>query len=202
MNTRTKLATAVAVTSALAVTGSVALAGGGGGEGGAKGWLSGYQEVPAVSTAANGQFQATLTPERDGLTYKLSYTALEGNVTQAHIHFGQPAVAGAISVFLCSNLGNGPAGTQACPPGPATVEGTIKAADVIGPAAQGIAAGEFEELLRAMRSGMTYANVHSTKFPGGEIRAQLRAGWHKGWSKGHDRGGEDDDHGSGDAKNQ
>jgi len=44
---------------------------------------------------------------------------------------------------------------------------------VIGPAGQGIAAGEFAELLAAIRAGKTYANVHSAKFPGGEIRAQL-----------------------------
>ena len=78
-------------------------------------------------------------------------------------------------MFLCSNLGNGPAGTQPCPAGPATVTGTLTAADVVGPAAQGIAAGEFEELLRAIRARVTYVNVHSSKFPAGEIRSQLRA---------------------------
>ncbi len=66
-----------------------------------------------------------------------------------------------------------PAGTQACPPSPATVTGTLTAANVVGPAGQGIAAGEFAELIRAIRAGKTYANVHSTKFPGGEIRSQI-----------------------------
>jgi hypothetical protein len=54
------------------------------------------------------------------------------------------------------------------------VMGTITAAQVVGPAGQGIAAGEFEELVRAIKTGVTYANVHSTKFPGGEIRGQIR----------------------------
>ena len=94
-------------------------------------------------------------------------------MTQAHIHFGGPRQSGGISVFLCTNLGNGPAGTQACPPDGATVTGTIRPADVIGPADQGIAAGEFGELLDAIRHGATYVNVHSTLYPGGEIRAQL-----------------------------
>ncbi len=58
-----------------------------------------------------------------------------------------------------------------------TVTGTIDADDVIGPAAQGIAPGELGELVRAMKSGVTYANVHSTKFPGGEIRSQLVTSW-------------------------
>ena len=57
---------------------------------------------------------------------------------------------------------------------PATVAGTIRAADVVGPTAQGIEPGEFAELVAAVRAGVTYVNVHSTKYPGGEIRAQLR----------------------------
>jgi CHRD domain len=77
-------------------------------------------------------------------------------------------------VFLCSNLGNGPAGTQACPPPPATITGTIRPADVIGPAGQGIDPMEFDELVRAIQAGVAYANVHSETFPNGEIRGQLR----------------------------
>jgi len=46
-------------------------------------------------------------------------------------------------------------------------------ADVIGPAGQGIKPGEYAELLRAIRAGATYANVHSSLYPSGEIRAQL-----------------------------
>jgi CHRD domain len=40
---------------------------------------------------------------------------------------------------------------------------------------QGIAAGEFDELVDAIRAGFTYANVHTTAFPPGEIRAQIKA---------------------------
>jgi hypothetical protein len=53
------------------------------------------------------------------------------------------------------------------------VTGTIVPTDVIGPVGQGIAAGEFDELVAAMRAGRAYANVHSTKFPGGEVRGQI-----------------------------
>ncbi len=144
-----------------------------GGRNEANGKLIGYQEVPSVSSVASGDFKAKIVGNSK-LEYTLGYRNTEGTVTQAHIHFGQRSVNGAISVFLCSNLGNGPAGTQACPPAPATISGTITAADVTaGAAAQGIAAGELAELLAAIKARKTYANVHSTKFPGGEIRAQL-----------------------------
>ena len=59
------------------------------------------------------------------------------------------------------------------PAQPATVTGTLTPADVIGPAAQGITAGQFAELVDAIRAGATYVNVHSSLYPGGEIRAQL-----------------------------
>ena len=52
--------------------------------------------------------------------------------------------------------------------------GTVTAADVIGPDGQGIAPGEFSKVIEAIRSGVTYVNVHSMKFPPGEIRGQVR----------------------------
>jgi hypothetical protein len=134
--------------------------------------LSGYEEVPAVSTTGGGEFRAAIDRHSDRIQYQITYRAIEGTVTQSHIHFGQEGVNGGISVFLCSNLGNGPAGTQSCPPS-GTVSGTIEPEDVIGPAGQGIAPGEFDELVRALRAGATYANVHSTTWPGGEIRGQI-----------------------------
>lgn len=136
--------------------------------------LTGYEETPvALSTAGSGQFFFQLDRRAQTITYRLSYTPLTGTVTQAHIHFGTRAQTGGIAIFLCTNLGNGPAGTQACPPAPATITGVIHPADVIGPSGQGISAGEFLEVVDAFQAGATYVNVHSTTFPGGEIRAQL-----------------------------
>lgn len=136
--------------------------------------LSGYQEVPAISTTAHGRFTAKIT-ESGKIKYRLHYADVEGGtVTQAHIHFGQRGVAGGVSVFLCTNLGNGPAGTPACPAAPGTVEGTLTADDVVGPIAQGIAPGEFGELRRAIRNGFAYVNIHSDTYANGEARGQLR----------------------------
>jgi hypothetical protein len=138
--------------------------------------LVGYQENPDISTVASGSFEVTLDDDAQTLTYALSYGDLEGTVQQAHIHFGKRAINGGITVFLCSNLGNGPAGTPACPQ-EGTVTRTVSAADILAPAvgttSQGIEAMNFAELAAALRAGHTYANVHSTKWPGGEIRAQI-----------------------------
>ena len=137
--------------------------------------LIGFDEVPALSSTASGTFRMEIDPTDTSFDYEVSYSGLVGNVTQSHIHIAQKGVNGGIMVFFCTNLGNGPPGTQACPgPNAGTVSGHITAADVVGSAsAQGIAAGEFAEVLRAIRAGSVYANVHSSVFPGGEIRGQL-----------------------------
>ena len=172
---------ALAVVIGLLGVGSYAIAGGG-----TKNFkgspLNGYEENPDISTVASGSFEARLSRDGTSLHYKLSYSGLEGNVQQAHVHFGKPAVNGGISFFLCTNL-NVPTDDN-CPQA-GTVEGDIEAVDVIGPGAtlatpttpatagQGIEPGNLPEILAAMRAGHTYANVHSTKWPGGEIRAQI-----------------------------
>ena len=136
--------------------------------------LGGYQEVPSISSTGTASFTADVAQDGQSVDWQMSYANLEGSVTQSHIHFGQRSVNGGISVFLCTNLGNGPAGTQACPgPHDGTFSGTFGPADVIGPGAQGITAGEWDELMNAIDAGKAYANIHSTTWPGGEIRAQL-----------------------------
>lgn len=139
--------------------------------------LSGYQEVPSsLSSGGAAEFEADIRDSREGprIAWKLSYNnGFSSTVQQAHIHFGQRHTNGGISIFLCTNLGNGPAGTQACPVGPATLEGEAAAGDVIGPAGQLIAAGEIEEIVAAIRAGVAYVNIHTTMFPGGEIRGQF-----------------------------
>lgn len=134
--------------------------------------LTGFQEVPAISTRGHGTLKLVI--HEDSITYELTYTALSSAATASHIHLGQRGVAGGVSAFLC-----GGGTTAACPSGTtdhATVTGTIVALDVIGPASQGINAGEFAELVHAIRAGVTYANVHNAVFPAGEIRGQIRRG--------------------------
>lgn len=130
--------------------------------------LGGFEEVPANSTTGTGEFSAQLDDAETALTYELEYSGLEGTTTVAHVHLGQRDVNGGVSFFLC-----GGGGKPACPEKQGTVTGTVVAADVVGPAGQGIEPGEFAEIIAAMISGVTYANVHSDKHPGGEIRGQV-----------------------------
>jgi hypothetical protein len=136
--------------------------------------LGGFQEVPAVSTAASGTFRAIISGEEDVIHYELTYEGLEAPVTQAHIHFAQPLVNGGIVVFLCQTAAvPDPTDTApTCPQG-GRVTGTVTAANIIGPAEQGLAAEQFGEFVRALRLGVTYANVHTEQFPRGEIRGQI-----------------------------
>ena len=130
-----------------------------------------------MSTKASGKFEATIDDKNDTIHYTLRYDNLEGTVTQAHIHFGQRHTVGGIVVWLCQTAAvPAPASVnQSTPTCPAsgTVSGTIMPAQVLEAVGQGIAPGEFEEVVAAIRAGRAYANVHSTLFPPGEIRGQI-----------------------------
>jgi hypothetical protein len=158
------------ITAALVVVGLGSDAGAGGGKQNVKAdELTGYQEAtPAgVSSDATGSFTATIDDVAQTIDYTLSFSGLEAPVLFAHIHFGNRFTSGGVSVFLCGG------GSKPACPQQGTVTGTITTADVIGPTSQGIEPGAFAELVRAIRAGMTYTNVHSTKFPAGEIRGQI-----------------------------
>jgi hypothetical protein len=171
---RLQLAVAVGV---LALLGVVAAAVAGGGDRNIRETLTGYEETPlTISSTGSADFRARIDRFGDEIHYRLSYRDLESTVTQAHIHFGARATSGGISVWLCANnppITNAPPGTQPCPAQPATISGTIGPEDVMGPTGQGIEVGAFDELLDAIRAGVTYANIHTVDRPGGEIRAQL-----------------------------
>ena len=153
--------------------------------------LNGLKEAAAVvSTTGNGTFKATINREETEISYELTFSELEGDVRQAHIHIGLPQNAGGIVLWLCdSDLNPSPsASTPACNVNDpldlrnGSVSGTLTEADVQNAAANGIAGptattpGEFAELVALIRAGKTYVNVHTAKFPPGEIRSQIEDG--------------------------
>jgi CHRD domain len=129
-----------------------------------------YHEAPlSISTNGIGSFQAMLNPTGDQITYELQFSGLEGgNTLFAHVHIGQIGTTGGVMFFLC-----GGGGKPACPNGQGTVTGTVNAGDIIGPAGQGVAPGQFLEAISAMRAGSAYANVHTVTYVSGEIRGQI-----------------------------
>ncbi len=135
--------------------------------------LRGFEEVPATAVANSGTFTATVNGANTEIDFNLTYKVPEGTVTQAHLHFAQKGVNGGIVLFLCSNLPNAPAGTQACPEHEGTVTGTLTADDVLAVTGQSAVAGDLPSVLRAIRGGIVYANVHTDQLPGGSIRGQL-----------------------------
>jgi len=142
--------------------------------------LIGYHETPAtINSNGTGRFVATISSDGTTISYELTYANLSSTVLQSHIHFGRPGLSGGVVLFLCTNLGNAPTTVpppQACPAMPATITGTLTAADVIALPGQGIDSGAagFAEMLKAIRAGAAYANVHTMLHPSGEIRGRLK----------------------------
>jgi hypothetical protein len=146
--------------------------------------FSGFNEVGALnaeSGAILSEGHATLALKLDRANqmvgFTLQYSGLSAPVTQAHIHFGKVHMAGGVMVFFCSNLASAPAGTQPCPANGGTVTGTISAANVLAIAGQNVPAGNFDALVDALESNTAYANIHTTAFPAGEIRGEVRRGF-------------------------
>jgi hypothetical protein len=144
--------------------------------------LTGYEEVPSVSTVASGEFRAFISRDEQSIDFELRYSGLQGTVQQAHIHVAQLSVNGSIVIWLCQTAVPflDPAGlAPQCPAGQATeavVTGTITAANVIaGSTTQQLGARELDEVIAAIRAGAAYANVHTNLSPGGEIRGQIQA---------------------------
>ncbi len=136
----------------------------------AKAKLSGFAEVPAISTTGTGKLRLSIDKTNTTITYELTFSGLSGAATGAHLHLGQAGVAGAVIVNLCPGACVSP------------VTGTVVAGNIVvttAAQAQGIAGpADWAEVLRAIRAGVVYANVHTAAYPGGEIRGQVGGGGH------------------------
>ena len=148
----------------------------------------GYQVVSSQSTNGSATFHARVDRVNKRIDYELSYSNLEGDIIQSHIHFNRPGFNGGIVLFLCTNAGNTPKSATPAPLCPGTrdgsVKGTLQAGDVVyipfgnqfppPPAGtQGISPGDFDAVARAIDAGATYVVVHTKAVPSGELRGQI-----------------------------
>jgi hypothetical protein len=136
--------------------------------------LSGNTEVPANASLGTGQAVFHLSPDGTSLDYKLIVANLD-NPVAAHIHIAPPGVNGPVVAFLF-----GPAAPGAGTANGVLAEGTITAANLVGP----LAGQPFSALIEALNSGNAYVNVHTNDgvpptgtgpgdLPGGEIRGNF-----------------------------
>jgi hypothetical protein len=115
------------------------------GTAGATVMLSGQQQVPPVSSSAAGTAMIDIAPDRT-VSGKVTYSGVDA--TAAHIHQG-------------SRGSNGP------PIVPLT-----KVSDSTFEVPQD--ARLTEEQYEQYKKGNLYVNIHSKRYPGGELRAQLQ----------------------------
>lgn len=126
--------------------------------------LAGENEIPAVDTAGRGHAVVTLGRGGQSIDFRLSVTSLD-QITQAHIHCGEANVNGPVVAFLFGLVSGGVTlnGILA--------NGTVSEDDIIPRASCGVT--DLDSLLREIRRGAAYINVHTIAHPGGEIRGQI-----------------------------
>ncbi len=134
--------------------------------------LAGKNEVPPINTDGSADFQMAIN--QGVITFSLTFSDLSSALTLAHLHFAPKKVAGGVMIFLCGGGGQPdcPATTEG------TITGTITAANVVGPTTQGIDVADLDSALEQVRLGLSYANMHTTNFPSGEVRGQVRPRTH------------------------
>jgi len=125
--------------------------------------LSPANEVPARSTGANGRVQ--YVSDGTTVTYTIEVDDIS-NVIAAHIHSAAAGANGPIRVFFFGNGSPNPGGPISFTDKRILVQGSFTAANVTGVS--------FAELLNQMRNGQAYTNVHTSAFPGGEMRGQIQ----------------------------
>jgi hypothetical protein len=119
--------------------------------------MTGNEEVPPVASTGNGLATFDIEDGNSQIDYEIAVDNVF-NVLFAHIHVGDPGVNGPI-IF---NLATAPF---------EKTSGTLTPADLAPAPAMGIS--NFADALAAIRDGRTYANVHTTQHPGGEVRGQI-----------------------------
>jgi hypothetical protein len=122
--------------------------------------LTGKEEVPPNESPSSGFAWLKIT--NDEIRYEVNVTDMD-KVNAAHIHLAEAGKNGPVVLTLFMG-------------GPTEqVNGTIGEANVTASNLEGPMKGkDVTDLVTAMKNGTTYVNVHTTDFPNGEIRGQLK----------------------------
>ncbi len=139
--------------------------------------LSGLNENPATPSPATGQATVTLDPVAQTLQLNVTFIGLTTNDTAAHIHCCLPAPLSPNNVGVATTV-------PAFPGFPLNVtSGNYSSAvfDLTQPliynpafvTAQGGLPQAEAALIAGIMNSETYLNIHTTAFPGGEIRGFL-----------------------------
>ncbi len=125
--------------------------------------MTGAKEVPPVETKATGQATFTVSPDARSIRYTVTVIGIM-NPTLAHIHAGAPGKNGPVVVVLYPVSGFTPKGNV-------LASGVITSSSLVGP----LKGKTIADLLKAVKSGNTYVNVHTKAHPDGEIRGWIVA---------------------------
>ena len=128
-----------------------------------KALLLGRNEVPPVATPAVGTAVFLHDEAAGRLRFRLEVQNIR-RMTQAHIHLGRPGQNGPVVAFL---FGRSAFGIST---GRGVVRGTLTARNLVGP----LQGRTIRDLVREIRNGNAYVNVHTTQHPNGEIRGHIR----------------------------
>lgn len=129
--------------------------------------LSGSNEVPARDTDATGQGIIRISKDELSIYYKIIVANVQTNITVSHLHLAPAGSNGGVVVDLLK-ISDFPPNTSA-PVNGILAEGTITASNLSG----ALSGRPLSELISAIKAGNIYFNVHTTTFPGGELRGQL-----------------------------
>ncbi len=139
--------------------------------------------MPPKANGAHGTFRAKLSEDGTTLNWTFTWEGLTGPPLVAHIHFGLKGGNYQVMTFFCGGPNGNPAIPQKhdCPQSTSgMITGTTNAGDIIAlnsnsatTTDQALDSHDFAGFLRALRAGSAYANMHTTRFPGGEIRGQI-----------------------------
>jgi hypothetical protein len=121
--------------------------------------LNSRAEVPRTTSPATGRAELYIAGNQRSIRYELRASNLTGPPMAAHVHLGRRGVAGPVMIAIATSQFRLPR------------EGRLTARQFT-PVGN---VRTFRQAIRAIRAGRTYVNIHTARFPAGEIRGQLRA---------------------------